>query len=245
MAVCGTVAVALIFTGCGARSSSSEGPRAEAISARNALPGLVGRTCTFASRPDELPPFSDLARLGTRGNLAIWGSSMEPSDSVTFSVRYDEEGRLAWVRAIQSSVERARLDPLERLLLESFNEEGPTDWGVRVRVVGGDIASVEPSVICPAEPRNAVRNPHIVPASTLREYQRVSGVRGRYFPLEITINEQGRAVHVRLARSTGAGMLDHYLMQWVQETDFHPKVHDGIRLASTFQKTVYVPRYRR
>lgn len=237
--------VASAAAGCSTRSTDAARPGTDLGVARNALPGLGGRTCSFTSRRDALPPFMNLARLGTRGNIAIWGFSMDASDSATISVRYDEEGRLAWVRAIQSSMDPARVGPLERLLAEALHEEGPTDWGVRLRVVGGDIASIEPSVICPAEPRNALRDPGVVPASTLREYRRVKSIRGRYFPLQITINADGRPVQVRMARSTGDGMLDQYLTQWVHDTDFHPKVHDGIQLASTFEKTIYVPRYQR
>ncbi len=232
------------LTACGSRSAQSVAGDPAPHLARNVLPGLDGRTCAFASERSQLPAFVDLARIGTRGNIAIWGFAMDASDSVTISVRYDEQGRLSWVRAIQSSLAPGRIGTLERLLMESFNEAGPMDWGVRVRVVGGDIASVEPSVICPAEPRNTLRDPGVVPSSTLREYRRVSSIRGRFFPLEITINEDGRPIHVRMARSTGEGMLDHYLMQWIHDTEFHPKVHDGIRLASTFEKTIYVPRYR-
>lgn len=169
---------------------------------------------------------------------------MEASDSATFSVRYDEAGRLAWVRAIQSSLAPDRVAPIERVLLESLNERGPHDWGVRVRVVGGDVVGMEPSIVCPAEPRTGMPDRNVVPISTLREYQWLSRVRGRYYRMQITINEDGRPIEIRMERSTGERTLDHYLMEWIHQIDFHPKLHDGMRLASTFTKTVYVPRHR-
>jgi TonB family protein len=231
------------MAGCGTGSGASTRPAHVTSADRRALPGLAGRSCRFASGYDDLPSFRELADPRTRGNLALWGSSMEASDSVTLSVRYDETGRLAWVRAIQASLAPDRVGPLERLLLETLNERGPGDWGIRVRVVGGDIAGIEPSIICPAEPRTGMYDRNVVPISALREYQWLPRVRGRYYRMRITIDEDGRPIEVRMERSTGERMLDHYLMEWIHQIDFHPKLHDGIRLASTFTRTVYVPRH--
>lgn len=242
-AIAGMLLLTSAVAGCGTASGTSARPAQLTSADRGVVPGILGRSCVFASQHDQLPSFADLTRLGTRGNIALWGSNMQAADSVIVSVRYDDEGRLAWVRAIQSSLEPGRSGPIERLLRESFNEVGPEDWGVRVRVVNGDIASVEPSIICQAEPRDGLRDGAFVPIS-LEERRSLSRVRGRFFPVEISISEDGRPIYVRMDPSVGEGLLHHYLMQWIYKTTFHPKMHDGIRMASTYKKTVYVPRYR-
>ena len=224
--------------------SSRSGTDGRPTLARNAIPGLIGRRCEYVSNSNQLPSFSRLARHGTRGNVALWGHDNAPTDSVILSVRYDEEGKLAWVHAIQSSLKADRVTPLEQLLLESMNEQGPTDWGVRVRVVGGDVAGVEPSVICPAEPRTGLVGPVIPMPVTRDEIAAFQHARGRRFPMEISLDELGRIRGVRLARSSGMATVDQFLLDWVRNSTFHPKLHDGIRLATTLQRTVYIPNAR-
>ena len=239
------IALALALLPALSACSSRPGTDGRPALARNAIPGLLGRHCEYVSSSSQLPSFSHLARLGTRGNVSLWGHDLAPTDSVVLSVRYDEEGNLAWVHAIQSSLAADRVIPLEQLLLRSMNEQGPTDWGVRVRVVGGEIAGVEPSVICPAEPRTGLGAPVIPMPVTRDEVVALQNARGRRFPMEISLDELGMIRGVRLARSSGQAAVDQFLLDWMHNSKFHPKLHDGIRLATTFQRTVYIPFDRR
>lgn len=236
-----TLALLPALWGCAGTGPPPAGP--DVGLARNAIPGLVGRTCDYVSAHTELPSFARLARLGTRGNIALWGHDAAPSDTVVLSVRYDRDGRLAWVRAIHSSLYPDRVASLEALLLATMNDRGPADWGVRLSVIGGDLAAMEPSVVCPVEPRRGARLPVAGPVAG-REIRAFEQVRGRRFPIQITVDEQGRILDVRLARSTGHDAVDQFLLDWVLATSFQPRLHDGIALVATTEQTIHIPRRR-
>lgn len=227
---------------CGAREEPAAGP--DVALARSELPGLIGRHCDYVSDHHELPPFSSLARLGTRGNLAVWGFHAEPSDTVVLSIRYDEEGRLAWVRTIRSTVTADAVVSLERLVLESMNERGPADWGLRLSVVGGEYAGLEPSILCPPEIRRTGGRTAIALPTSERGFRALQRARGRRFRVEISIDERGRIMNVRLPRPSGQGEVDQFILDWVHATRFHPKLHDGIGVPTTFEQTIYLPRRR-
>lgn len=225
-------------SGCGIRGETMQ------TEARNAVPGLAGRSCEFVGEPAVIPPFASLARLGTRGNIALWGLDAAASDSVVVSVRYGEDGRLAWVRSIGSSLPLDRVASLERLLLESLNERGPAGWGVRLRIIGGDFAGMEPSVVCPVEPRRGGSGLPVFLPSSQHGLRALQQVRGRSFPVEIAIDDQGRIMDVRLVRPSGSSVVDQFLVDWIYSVQFQPKLHDGIPLADTIERTLYIPRRR-
>lgn len=236
----------LLVAGVGACSSrSAAGDVRRGGIAHENLPGTLGRSCQLASPDDALPNFSRLARLGTRGNIALWGLDLAASDTVVLSVRYDDDGRLAWVRAIDSSLAADRVVPLERLLMESLNEDGPPDWGVRVRVAGGDVKGMAPSVICPPEPRRGLRQRITPLATSRRDLQALEQVRGRRFPIQISLDSGGGITGVRLGRSSGDSFVDQFLMDWVFGTKFEPKLHDGIRMAAVLEEEIIIPFRRR
>jgi hypothetical protein len=207
------------------------------------LPGFVGRRCELVSRDAAVPAFADLARLGTRGNIALWGQGQAPTDTVEVSVRYGEDGRLAWARAIRSTVPAERIAPLETLVLGAVREQGQPDWGFRMAVVGGDLVATAPSVICPADLRRSIRRAVPMPR-TRAALITLDRIQGQRFQVLISLDEQGRILHVRLPRSTGESSVDQYLINWVMEAEFHPKLHDGIPVATTIQETLTIPRRR-
>lgn len=227
---------------CGARDAPA--PERDVALARTEIPGLIGRRCDYVSDHDEIPPFSRLARIGTRGNIALWGVHAQPADSVVLSIRYDEEGRLAWVRGIASTDTTEAVASLERLVLESMNERGPADWGVRLSVVGGAYAALEPSIICPAQIRRTGGRTAIAMPTSERGFRALLRARGRRFSVEISIDERGRIVNVRLPRPSGEGEVDQFLLDWVHATRYHPKLHDGVGVPTTFEQTIYIPRRR-
>lgn len=226
--------------GCGGAGAPPGGPDVEL--AREALPGLAGRRCQYVSTHEELPPFARLARPGTRGNIALLGYHAAPTDTVVLSVRYDGEGRLAWVRAIKSSVLPDQVSALEGLLLASLNEQGPADWGVRLSVIGGELSTAEPSILCPVEPRSEGGRLPVAMPVTAREIWALEQVRGRRFPVQVTVDEQGRIMDVRFARVTGETAVEQFLLDWILATHYQPKLHDGIALAGTIEQTIYIPR---
>lgn len=239
------VAVILLLlssVACGARGGGAGG--SDVTLARNELPGLIGRRCDYVSDHDQIPPFSRLARIGTRGNIALWGFHVEPSDSVVLSIRYDDDGRLGWVRAIQSSVPAEAVASLERLVLESMHERGPADWGVRLTVVGGAYAALEPSVLCPPQIQRTGGPGAVALPTSERGFRALERARGRRFRLLISIDERGRIMDVRLPQRSGEGVVDQFILDWAHATRFHPKLHDGIPLPATFEEIIYIPRRR-
>lgn len=237
-----TLLVAAATWGCG-RAASAPGAPGIGL-ARTAIPGLTGRRCEFVSAHDELPSFAALARPGTRGNIALLGYHAAPTDTVVLSVRYDVEGRLAWVRAIRSSLRPDAVAALEGLLLSALYERGPADWGMRLSVIGGELSAAEPSIRCPVEVDRGGGRMAIAGPVAEREFRAIEQVRGRRVPVQVTVDDQGRIMDVRLARSTGQAAVDQLLIDWVRATRFRPKLHDGIALAGTLEQEIYIPRRR-
>lgn len=203
------------------------------------LPGIAGRDCRLAFPRGESPALAELARTGTRGNIALWGLEMEATDTVELSVRYAEDGRLLWVETIRANVPEDRALALESLLLEALNDREQPDWGVRVLVVAGDVERVAPSVICAPEPRSAGSvQPNI---EAMRDFRLVRGYR---FPVRIALDERGSVLDVRLLRRTYSRAIDQYLINYIWDSNFEPKLHDGIGLPSTLELTIEFPRRR-
>lgn len=227
--VAGVLVAAVFAGGC------TGGPEAGAPEpARSAVEGLQGRICRYVSAHDAVPAFRDLARIGTGGNISLWADDLTDADSVELSIRYGDDGRLEWVEAIEATVDTHRVAALERLVLGTLEGYGQTDWGVRLLVVGGDVVSVEPSVICDAERVGGSSiwssSPNVQRA--LVEFFRVRGSR---FPVRVTLDHQGRVLDVELIRSAYRRWVDQYIVDFVRNSMFDPKLHDGIGVASVVE----------
>lgn len=229
-------ALAVALGACGAGSAGPDAPRA-----RSVVDGTVGRMCRYVMPPDATPTFAELTRLGTRGNVALWGREMGPADSVELSVRYGDDGRIQWVEAIRSTVSPERLGPLQRLVFEALDEEGPADWGVRLLVVAGDVAAVLPSVTCDPE-RSAGAGVWANPPSNPAAVRDFYLVRGRRVSVRVALDERGRVQDVRLRESTYSRWVDQYILDYVRNSSFEPKLHDGLGVATVFEIQLQFPR---
>ena len=202
--------------------------------------GVHGRSCRFVHAPDRPPPLSSIARVGIRGNIALWGLEMTELDTVEVSVRYGEDGRLLWAESIRATVAEDRAAALEELVFGALEETSRPDWGVRILVVGGDIAALAPSVICEPEPRTGgTFRPNI---EAVRHFYLVEG---RRYPVEVSLDERGNVVGVRLVRETPSRAVDQYIRDYVRGSSFEPKLHDGIGVPSTLRTYIEFPRLRR
>ncbi len=204
------------------------------------VPGTAGRECYYVNESDATPAFSHLARPAARGNVALWGRGLGPADSAELSIRWAEDGRLLWAETIRSTLPPERLAPLEAVLLAAVRDTAPPDWGVRVRVVGGDVAGTAPSVICPASPRQF--GGHMVVSLDDRTLAGLVRLRGRRFPVAIRIDERGNVLDVKLLRRSGISSVDQYLLEYVWRSSFSPKLHDGIGIVSTLEIDLTIPR---
>jgi hypothetical protein len=207
------------------------GPYADLEGARQAVGGLVGRTCHYVGEPVVPSSLDRLTRPGTRGSILLWGRDLAPSDTLDVSVRYGDHGRLVWVRAIRSEVPRHRVAELERLLFNSLIEDGPADWGVRIRLVGGSVDAVLPSVVCP--PEQGLRLTQTMgPVGTRAEFNEAWRARARHMEVEVGLDEAGGILEVRLPRSSGSRLLDQYVVDDARMYRYYPKLHDGIGVPS-------------
>lgn len=209
--------------------------------ANRAIEGVAGRRCEYISEPVVPSTLDPVTRPGTRGAILLWGGDAAPTDSVDLSVRYGEEGRLVWVRAIQSNVAVERRMELERILSGGLSEQGPPDWGLRVRVVGGRVEDVLPSVVCPPE-RSAVSGPTARPMGTAREVQEAAQTGGRQIEMEVGLDERGRVTSVLLRRSSGSRLVDEQAVDLARAYRYEPKLHDGIGIPSVMPLRLRVRR---
>jgi TonB family protein len=182
-----------------------------------------------------------MTRPGTRGALVFWGRDASPADSVELSIRYDSEGRLSWARSIRSTMAVDRVAELERLVGAGLEERGPADWGMRVRVVGGEVDAILPAVVCPPE-QGARLAPALAPVGTSREVVEANQARGRQIEVVVWLDEQGRVTDVRLLRSSGSRLLDQYAVDLARSYRYHPRLHDGIGVPSSMPLRLNVPR---
>lgn len=218
----------------------SGGGDAQAPRPNAAIEGLEARRCSYVAPRSELPPFEELARAGTRGNVALWGRDMGPEDTVQLSIRYGEDGRLVWARAITSTLAAERTSALERLVLGALPDTGPYDWGMRVFVVGGDVTRVEPSVIC--EPERGALTSLVGLPYTPSGRAAFEQSRGFRFPVQVALDDRGRIMEVRLGRRTGHVEVDQFLVDYAQNSRFEPRLHDGIGIPSQFEFYIAIRR---
>ena len=240
----GALLLLLGLAGCAGRSGSGGEDGAslplELGRPTSADRGLLNRQCGPVEDPASMPALRDLVRPGTRGNLSLATADLEVADSLTLSVRYDDQGRLAWVRPVASSVGPERTASIESVLFDNVIRDGPPGWGFRLKV-SEDGAEVLPSIVCPARIRQGVRRP-VYPPRTMSARSAADRLGGLPVELVIAIDERGRVVHVRLPQSTGDRGLDQYLIESVMEIDFFPRTHDGVPIPSTIRRSIRIPK---
>jgi TonB family protein len=236
------VKVALFLPVLLAACSSRGGDPYEHLgSPRQAIEGVVGRVCYYLTDPPAPASVDALARPGTRGSILLWGRGAAATDTVDVSIRYGRDGKLVWVRAIRDAGQPGRVAELEQILEAGLEEDGPADWGVRVRLVGGLVDQVLPSVSCPAE-----RGPPVgrvaTPAVTMVDRQQAAQAAGRELEVEVGLDAEGRVVGVRLMQGSGSRLLDQYAVDLARAYRYEPRLHDGVGVPSTIQLRFSVPR---
>jgi TonB family protein len=162
----------------------------------------------------------------------LWAGDAPATDTVDVSVRYGAEGELVWVRAVRSNVPVERRVELERILSAGLSEEGPPNWGLRVRVSGGTAPDLLPSIVCPPE-RGTASGRLVAPVATDREILESVQARGRQIELMVALDAQGRVTDVTLVRGSGSRLMDQYAFDLARSSPYSPQLHDGIGVPST------------
>ena len=227
--------LAFALAGCGGQGARPPVP------ATSVIEGIQGRDCRYVADLDAIPSFRDLARPGAGGNISLWGRDLAASDTVELSVRWAEDGRLQWVRAIRSSVGGQRVAALEQLVLEAMNEMARADWGVRLLVVGGDVAGVAPSVVCQPEREGFIGTLDNIPLS-YEVYRDLYQLGGQPIPVRVRLDARGGILGVELVRQTFSHWVNQFVLDFVRNTRFEPKLHDGIGVATIFEFNLRFPR---
>lgn len=225
-------------TACGGRGQSAY-PDLE--SPRHAVPGVEGRRCHYVAEPEVPASLDPVTRPGTRGAILLWAADAAPTDTVDVSVRYGADGRLVWVRAVRSNVPVERRVELERILSGGMAEEGPPDWGFRVRVAGGHVDSVLPAVMCPPD-RGIPAGRVAAPLATQRDIAESAQARGRQIELQVSLDAQGRVTNIVLVRSSGSRLFDQYAVDIARSSPYSPKLHDGVGVPSVLSVPLRVRR---
>lgn len=227
-----------ILAACASRGG---GPYADLEAARLAIDGLTGRACQYIAQPQVPASLDALTRPGTRGSLLFLGREATPSDTVDVSVRYGADGRLQWVRAIRGNASGGGAAELERLLFESMAEEGPAEWGLRVRVVAGRVDAVLPSVVC-APQRGELIGQAMGLVGNSWEIQEARRVRSHDIQVLVALDAAGRIVDARLDRGTGSRLLDQHAVDLARSYRYYPKLHDGMGVPSVLPVRLRTPR---
>jgi TonB family protein len=231
---------AVLLVGFAACATKSAPRYPELGPASQAIDGLAGRRCHYAGAPVAPQNLDPLARPGARGALLLRTRDMGPADTLDVSIRYDGNGRLAWVRRLRSTMAAGTAATLERVLTESLLDDGPPDWGVRVRMVGGRVDAVLPSVLCPAV-SGPLTGSTGRPIMDVRDRYDASLARGRSIELLVGLDEEGRVTGVQLARSSGSRVMDQYAVDVVRSTRFLPMLHDGYGVPTVMPVRFRVP----
>lgn len=220
--------------GCGRIAGSG----AEPMNAGSLAPGLAGRRCAMVMRPTEIPSFDGITRAGTRSSVALWGSLAEPDDTIELSVRYDDHGRLAWVQPLRSNMASDRATELTRLIRSAMDEQGPEEWGVRLRFAGGAVDGVFPSVVCRARRSPVAGRLPPAPLGTEREMAELYASLGRALTARVLLDAEGRVMDVKLRHTSGSRLLDQWVLDLARATHYEPKLHDGLGVASAVELRV-------
>lgn len=227
----------LAMAGCAKRG----GPYGDLEPARHAVDGLLGRQCHYVDEPLVPATIDVMTRPGTRGALLFWGRDATPADTVELSVRYGDDGYLAWVRAIRSTITPDRVAELERIVSAGLAEEGPPDWGMRLLILGGQIDAVLPAVQCRPEPRQRVGQVMGL-MGTAYEMQEARQARGRQVEMVVSLDAVGRILNVRVVSGSGSRLLDQYAIDLARAYSYEPKLHDGLGVPSTLPLRFRMPR---
>jgi TonB family protein len=163
---------------------------------------------------------------------------------LTLSVRYDDEGRLQWIRALDFRPDQARVPTLVAVLERALRDDFRANWGVRLRIAGdGEVVDVLPSVLCEPKLETYASMP-FRPLGTQWEIQDYENARGRWHEVLVSLDELGRAGSVRMARSSMSRIMDEEILALARTAHYSPKLHDGIPVATIFGLKVRAPRRR-
>lgn len=219
-----------LLSSCGAPAAPGRpGPADE-------VPGTEGRDCEYAALSDS-----------TVQNLAAAAESIlpeadPPDETLTLSVRYGLDGRMAWVRAVGDG---AAADDLAGRLEDRLADTRSPGTTARVRFTRDRQTEVLPSVLCAPVMRDDPGRAFVQRGGILHP-DAVRDRRTMRFTVEVDVGADGRARGARLTRSSAtAASLAHDIIQSAMEHEYLPALQDGFPVPGTYVRDVRPARPRR
>jgi TonB family protein len=238
----GCIIIAILFLG--ACAPRQDGAYADQSPVRAAQDEAAGRRCVNLARPPAPASLDEATRPGTRWAIMTWADRGQPTERVDVSIRYGAQGQLDWVRANGGNIPAVRAAELERILRGGVSDRGPADWGFRVRLAGGEVEGVLPSVVCPpARKPTTGRRPR--PTGTDAEMAESRQALNRRIELDVSLNEEGDVVDVRVTRSSGSRLMDREAVDRALWLRYLPMLHDDMGVPSVLPVTFTVRLVRR
>lgn len=196
------------------------------------VPAMAGRECRYQTHPDEvgagtLPPVTDPSWLADAAAEAGVGGP------VALSIRYDDDGRLDWVRPIPFAE-----GPAHRLASAVRDAAPPSRaaaLGVRLLYAPGEPARVLPGVICDAAPED----PSAIAAAGRGRVD--MGIKplsksGRLkYIVRVRVAPDGSPIRAELApTSAHQGNIGQLLRAAAMDQRYRPALHDGFPVAGLY-----------
>lgn len=208
------------------------------------VPGPGDRECAEAEEPDPLPPLAQLADSAALADAVAGISTPEMERRYAlYSLHYGEGGSLDWVARLRTNLPAdARGGAVEALLPHLEREQPGEGWTVRLALTFGPAPRflVGRSRVCPAvRAEDGIRRTGIIvqrssgpgiPPLPPRELRTT-----RPYRLRVKVSPAGRALDVRVLRSSGTRFVDEEASDAAKAASYLPELHDGIPVLGWFE----------
>ena len=201
-------------------------------------PAPQGRSCGPASSPEALPAARALVD-SESVMRALTAAPGVPSGFLLLSLRYDDQGRVAWSRVLESNLDADRQQALAGLLAHSLRQQAAApSWSVRLRVKADAAPEmrVGRSELCAAAalpgPTIAIRRQFVVSqAAGSREAAASPPPSAMTIPRTprflLHVDAAGHVLEARLQESSGDEDVDAQFGQQLPKLEFRPTLLDG------------------
>jgi hypothetical protein len=162
-------------------------------------------------------------------NAARGGPGAAPGH-VLFSLRFDEQGRILSIRAVESTLSAGPEESMNRATLGALRPQAPGQpWSVRLQVTTGDSSQVRigRSEVCSAVlsgPIDIMVSRTVVSSSGAQPAAQPERATPHFLLL---VDSAGRLIQITLKQSSGESDVDQQLESALRNKNFRPTLLDG------------------
>lgn len=200
------------------------------------------RGCAPARDPAVLPAPADLLDEDRfRADVArVWSWQGRPRGTVVLSLRHAPDGTQVRRAVIESTVDAALADSVQRLAFTDRRQASPAaeEWGVRLRMQLGDgiALSVAPRLACPARPREweyrTAGNPFDVRQADAASSAAQPPTDEGTVWVRVRVDARGQVTDAQVERGIRRGGWEQRLLNWVRTVAFDPATEDGLPVST-------------